>query len=200
MASNFLPQRPDSPAEMAAVYDATVGAANSLVWQAHDVFSQLVMPNWGTAKHGYDRILYGVVMNIMAIVDRLSSYIHPTTSKQTDRMRLTVQALGAGELEARIVIQLWRHTLMHTGTPMSIIVDGRPYSYLLHWGEPHLPTNEHLKLVPQHAPQVLNFGAIPAAENLLALASSHFAEWMASDMKIAEIVGIEVQMRQRQSC
>ena len=136
-------------------------------------------------------------MNIMAIVDRLSNYTQPAKS-QTKRMRRTLEEMGADELEAKVAVQLWRHTLMHTGSPSVVTVDGRKYMWLLQWSEQYLPRDQHLKFQAQDA-GVLNFCAITAVEDLLALARSHFAEWLASEDQITEIVRIETAMHQRQA-
>ena len=199
MAVDTNVPRPEGPAELASAYDGTVGALKSLLWQARDVHDDLVVPRWGTEKHGYDRILYGLVMNIMAIVDRLSKYAHPAKA-QTKRMRRTLEEMGAGELEAKVAVQLWRHTLMHTGSPSVVTVDGRKYLWLLQWSEQYLPRDQHLKLQAQGDPRALNFSAITAVEDLLAIACSHFAEWVASEDHVAEIVRIETEMHQRQAC
>jgi hypothetical protein len=44
-----------------------------------------------------------------------------------------------------LAIQLWRHTLMHTSRPRQLRerASGHVYTYLLHWGAPQLPIEQH---------------------------------------------------------
>ncbi len=42
-------------------------------------------------------------------------------------------------------IQMWRHKLMHTGSPRKLIDEqnGTAVRWLLHWGDEHLPRDQH---------------------------------------------------------
>jgi hypothetical protein len=46
---------------------------NALREETLTIYEELVLPCWGsTDRHGFPRTLYGLVMNTMALVDRLS--------------------------------------------------------------------------------------------------------------------------------
>lgn len=142
-----------------------IDAPQRLRWQATDAVRTLVLPNWGTERHGYDRLLYGVVHNAMALADRLSVYLWPELHdqrKQTQRLRLLFGTRTADKTAAAVAVQLWRHTLTHFGDPVEINDPrtGVSYSWLLHWGSDHLPREQHLTFAdasPGHP--VLAFGA-----------------------------------------
>lgn len=69
---------------------------------------------------------------------------------QTARMRAFLGRFLPRDATAdAIAIQLWRHTLMHTSRPRRLRdrVTGQEYSYLLYWGSPELPADEHYRIV-----------------------------------------------------
>jgi hypothetical protein len=160
------------------VRDGLVGAVAALRWQAQDVMDTLVLPTWTTEKHGYDRLLYGVVMNVMSLADRLSVYRSGTDRDQTKRLRRLFVEMGATPETAGVAVQLWRHTLMHTGLPVTIrdeVSDIR-YQWLLHWGPPHLAAEQHMTLSPGGEDwRVLNFGALTAVDDLGTACADYFA-------------------------
>lgn len=128
------------------------------------VYRNLVLPNWGSPDfHGFPSILYGTIMSAMSLSDRLSCYlVGEAGGDQTKRMRALFETRGHSAESAKVAVQLWRHTLMHTGMP-SIVIDhktGISYHWLLHWGSDHLPKVQHMtfqQLGPNE--RVLNFGA-----------------------------------------
>jgi hypothetical protein len=151
---------------------ATVGTLDRLLWQTQDVLDLLVRPAWGTAKHGYDRLLYGVVMNTMAVADRVSFYREPNEHGQTKRMRALFEEMGAAAEAAAVTVQIWRHSLMHTGEPLPLVdsATGTTYRWLLHWGEDHLPRDQHLTFAEGQGSRVLALGAVYAVADLRAAA------------------------------
>jgi hypothetical protein len=158
--------------DLDVVRHETVGALERLKWQTEDVVNLLVRPTWGTEKHGYDRLLYGVVMSTMALGDRLSFYRWPD-SHQSKRLVALFRDLGADAEAATVTVQMWRHTLMHTGDPITLTnpETGKKYGWLLHWGEEHLPREHHLTLTSQaDRMTILNFGAQYAVTDLHRLA------------------------------
>ncbi len=184
-----------------SVRQETVGALDRLLWQTHDVVDLLVRPSWGTTKHGYDRLLYGVVMNTMALADRLSFYRAPATH-QTVRLRALFSEMGADPEAAAVTVQMWRHSLVHTGDPLPFTDTGTgvKYLWLLHWGEEHLPREEHLTF--SHGPEVrtLAFGALHAAADLYEsaerlLAAAEDDEGLAHGLVEARALLLEKQSR-----
>lgn len=147
---------------------ATVETLDRLLWQTQDVVDLLVRPTWGTEKHGYDRLLYGVVMNTMALADRVSFYREPNERRQTKRLRALFREMGAGAEAAAVTVQMWRHSLMHTGDPMPFVdkATGTTYRWLLHWGEEHLPREQHLTFADGPGFKVLAFGALHTVADL----------------------------------
>lgn len=103
------------------------------MWQTQVAVAVLVRPTWGCAKHGYGRLLYGVVMNTMALVDRLSFYRAPM-QPLTNRLRALLRNMGADAEAAAVTVQMWRHTLIHTGNPIPFTntATGTTYRWLLH--------------------------------------------------------------------
>jgi hypothetical protein len=160
------------------VRDDLVGAVAALRWQAQDVMGTLVLPTWTTEKHGYGRLLYGVVMNVMSLADRLSVYRSGTAKDQTKRLRRLFVEMGTTPDAAAVAVQLWRHTLMHTGLPVTIRDEesNTRYQWLLHWGPPHLAAEQHMTLSPGgEGLWILNFGALTAVDDLGAACADYFA-------------------------
>jgi hypothetical protein len=85
---------------------------------------RIVLKEWGshTPLHGMGRTAYGYVMNCLALVDLLSQYRTGSAKDQTDRMvAFLVDYFGYEERASRVVVKLWRHTLMHTGKPRELL-------------------------------------------------------------------------------
>lgn len=75
----------------------TLGDIDALGRETHIIYEELVLPGWGSPdRHGYPRALYGMVMNAMALIDRLSCYhAGRADGYQTARMRSLMESLGA---------------------------------------------------------------------------------------------------------
>jgi hypothetical protein len=152
----------------------------ALVREIDATRERILLPEWGQQPlHGLPRTAYGYVMNAMALVDLLSQYrAGSSTGPQTPRMvRFLIDYLGYSDLASRVLVQLWRHTLMHTGRPREARGSrtGDRYSYLLQWGEKHLPRADHMQFQPAaHDPRILNLGVQFLAEDLLAGARKYF--------------------------
>jgi len=120
--------------------------------------------------------LYGVVMNTFALADRLSTYRSGGHSRQTERLKGALVEMGSGTEAAAVAVQMWRHTLMHTGMP--VVLEGSMghdrYRWLLHWGEPYLARSHHMTLTAHPEGRVLNFGAMFAVEDLLSMSRAFF--------------------------
>jgi hypothetical protein len=94
-----------------------------LATEMHATHERIVLVEWGshTPLHGMGRTAYGYVMNCLALVDLLSQYRTGSTKGQTDRMAaFLVDYFGYEERVSRVVVKLWRHTLMHTGKPREL--------------------------------------------------------------------------------
>lgn len=178
----------------------TVGTLDRLMRQTQDVVNLLVRPAWGSEKHGYDRLLYGVVMSTMALADRLSFYRAPTTH-QTDRLRALLLEMGADAEAAAVTVQMWRHTLIHTGDPMPITnsATGTTYQWLLHWGEEHLPREQHLTFANAQGVRVLAFGALHALADLHQAAARLLTAAENDDELASRLVTAHDQLLKRQS-
>lgn len=170
------------------------------MWQTQDAVDVLVRPTWGGAKHGYDRLLYGVVMNTMALGDRLSFYLAPT-QPQTDRLRALLRDIGADAEAAAVAVQMWRHTLIHTGDPMPFIntATGTTYRWLLHWGEEHLPRDKHLTFANASGTRVLAFGALYAVADLRQAADELLTAADHDDELASRLVATREQLVTKQS-
>lgn len=160
------------------VRDRMMSDLEDLSRESQDVLETLVRPNWGSPeRHGYGKILYGVVMNTFALADRLSTYRSGRHTRQTERLKDALVAMGSATEAAAVAVQLWRHTLMHTGMPVVLegpVGHGR-YYWLLQWGEPYLTRSHHMTLTSHPEGHVLNFGAMFAVEDLLEMARALFA-------------------------
>ena len=153
------------------IEDEFLDEVDQLLREGEAVFTGLVLPQWGGDLHGYPRTLYGLLMNSFALADRLSFYFAPRSErgKQTERLRAFYRSVGATPDAAAAAVQIWRHTLMHTGLPAAVTdtETGISHRWLLHWGEPHLPREQHMTVVASSATdRVLNVGAIYLAEDL----------------------------------
>lgn len=167
------------------------------------IHNELVLPGWGSEdRHGFPRTLYGTVMNAMALADRLSCYVAGRTGgSQTNRMREVLESMGATGESAAVAVQLWRHTLMHTGYPLQVINSstGIAYRWLLHWG-PQLPREQHMTVIsPAPGDRILNMAAMYLAEDLEVHATALFAQWAedANKRTMAARVHREIAASQR---
>lgn len=177
-------------------------ALEDLYREAQDVRDVLVLPNWGSPKkHGYGRILYGVVKNTFALADRLSAYRAGSALHQTVRLRDAFVSMGADRGAAVVAVQLWRHTLMHTGMPV-ILRDPSTqarYHWLLHWGDPHLPRSHHMMLMAHPEGYVLNFGALFAVEDLRSVSNDFFDEVSGDPARQSVLVGVHERLTRDQT-
>jgi len=69
--------------------------------------------------------------------------------------------LSPNRESCNVAVQIWRHKLMHTGEPRSLVDErtGKTYRWLLHWSE-HLPADQHFTFSETPDPKVLNIGLI----------------------------------------
>lgn len=161
---------------------------------------RIVLEEWGshTPLHGMGRTAYGYVMNCLALVDLLSQYHTGSTKGQTDRMvAFLVDYFGYEERASRVVVKLWRHTLMHTGKPRELLgTSGTRYHYLLQWGSEHLPRDQHMRFQTSAEPRILNIGVLFLAEDLQAAATKYFDEVDASPDLQRQLLDAERKLAQ----
>jgi hypothetical protein len=179
-----------------------LGALARLQWQTQDVVELLVKPKWGGDKHGYDRVLYGTVLSTMALADRLSFYMWPGAAyEQSNRLRALFSKMSEDPEAVAIAVQTWRHTLVHFGDPIMFhdpTTDQR-YSWLLQWGEEHLPRTQHLTFAESNGVRVLAFGAMYFIEDLNRLAADLFDRAQNDALVAAQLGKTHERLLARQS-
>lgn len=124
--------------------------------ESRAVYEGMVRATFGTGSHRFHMTLYGFMMAAFASID-LHSRLWVTDPNrgtkaklpQTARMVAYMNRFLPGTSTAHAVaVQLWRHTLMHTGGPRQIVDrdSRREFSYLLHWSSAQLPAEQHFEL------------------------------------------------------
>jgi hypothetical protein len=133
------------------------------------VYDSLVLPTWCKEFHGLPNVLYGYMMGLMARIDIVSTILYKSDEKnQTKRMILFLNVYCGIELEAaNVLVYVWRHKLMHTGSPQEIKLSNKiSYYWLLHWKE-HLPKEQHLTFQDNGSNQkILNISMIYLANDV----------------------------------
>jgi len=154
--------------------------------EANTIYSTLVLPNWGGELHGFPHTLYGYMMLCFARIDLFSAYWRGNTSNgQTTRMVDFMQAyLSPNRVACSAAVQIWRHKLMHTGQPRSLVDErtGKTYTWLLHWSE-HLPADQHFTFSESPYPKVLNIGLIYLIGDLKTALEKYVAD-LSADAKL----------------
>lgn len=121
--------------------------SRQLIEEAEVAVEQLVKPTWEKHTHHYPATLWAYLMAAFARLDLYSRlWDGDSGAKQTPRMRaFLARYLPRDPIADALAIQLWRHTLMHTSRPRRLReqVSGHVYTYLLHWGAPQLPIEQH---------------------------------------------------------
>jgi hypothetical protein len=140
-------------------------------------------------------------MSTMALADRLSFYMWPDARDQTKRLRALFTEMTPDPEAAAVAVQLWRHTLIHFGDPISFTdtASGVVYSWLLHWGEEHLPRSQHLTFTTANGVRVLAFGALHAIDDLNRLAADLFERAQNNESGAARLVDAHARLVARQS-
>lgn len=149
------------------VKEESLGLAIAAAAEARAVFAELVLPTWGTDRHGWPRTLYGQVMGGFSLLDRFSQ-LAVADDRQTPRMvEFAVRWLKYDPMLSNIAVQMWRHGLMHTGQPQRLIDSraGNTWRWLLHWGSSHLPREQHM-----------TWSTSGPGENILNFALLHFLD------------------------
>ena len=125
--------------------------------------------------------LYGYTMGLFARMDLMSAYWRGTFKDQSARMvSFMTTYVQPDRMANSVAVQTWRHKLMHTAAPRELKdpQGGAPYRWLLHWGDEHLPREQHFQFQPgNHNLNLSPFGLI---ENTRAAVSGYLADLGAS--------------------
>lgn len=116
--------------------------------ESRTVYESLVLPGWGGAQHGLPDTLYGYLMGVFARLDLASAYRVGTEERQSARMvEFMTVYVNPDRLVNSVLVQVWRHKLMHTASPRALVdrARGVTYRWLLHWGDEHLPREQHMR-------------------------------------------------------
>jgi hypothetical protein len=170
------------------IADQLIARAAAMEFETAIVYDELVRPGWGSAtRHGYPRVLYGLVMSAMAALEEVSAYAFPRTRDRTGKMeRLLREDFAAADSVPEITVKLWRHVLMHRGDPQPLrqVSTGHTYLWLLHWSDRELPPQQQLTVSSAGELRVLNMALLPLLESHSAVARRLKQAW-ASDVAAA---------------
>ena len=158
------------------VRDETVGLIVAAETEATTLFDELVVPTWGTDRHGWPRTLYGHIMGAFSLLDRVSQLASGDRTNQTRRMVwFAASWLQYDRMLSGVAVHMWRHSLMHTGEPQRLIDSRGPttWRWLLHWGS-HLPREHHLTESGDAQDRILNFALLYFLQDLHKGASEWF--------------------------
>lgn len=187
--------------EFEQIRSATIADIGALEREVKLVYHELVLPRWGDPVwHGLPRTLYGYMMLTLSTVDLLSVFRHGLQD-QTARMRSFLAGnMSYATLEAAVAVQLWRHTLMHTGSP-SVVTErgtGERFRWLLHWGADHLPRDQHMHLVTGDGSRILGVGLEYLVQDLEVAARQLFSQAERDDNQRDEVVARHRLLEARQ--
>lgn len=135
---------------------------NRLEREVMEVYEGLVLPTWGKEMHGFPQTLYGYMMECFSYIDLLSAYWKGNENDQTKRMLSFMNTyIRSASEENSVAIQVWRHKLMHTSRPRSLMNENtnKVYYWLLHWYE-HLPEEQHFTFCETNDRKILNVGLV----------------------------------------
>ncbi len=145
------------------------------------VYKELVLPGWNGAQHGLTNTLFGYMMCTFSRIDLISAYWRGTfksqSESQSDRMvSFMDEYMNPDRLTNSLAVKVWRHKLMHTSSPRKMRYKGTCliYEWLLHWGDDHLPREQHFKFQPGGL--VLNLSLSGLIDNTRTAAESYRAD------------------------
>lgn len=128
------------------IADQLIACVTALDLEARQVYSAVVLPAWDSQPHRYPVTLYGLIMACFSIIDLASQYCEGRTGNATHRICSFMDQYISSNREANdVAIQMWRHSLMHTGKPR-VLCDTRTsvrYNWLLHWSPEKLAPLTH---------------------------------------------------------
>ena len=154
---------------------------NRLAAEAEVVYRTIVLPGWNGLNHGMPDTLYGYMMGIFARIDLMSAHWRGTFNDQSARMVSFLTNYVQPDRNANsVAVQTWRHKLMHTAAPRELKDPhgGAPYRWLLHWGDEHLPRQQHFQF--QTGNNNLNLSLFGLIDNTRTAATGYLAVLNAS--------------------
>lgn len=144
----------------------------SFEYEVNTTYCSLVVPHWSQApwRNRLPHVLYGCVMWSFAWVDRLSSLWRGQvgTRGQSKRMADFLETyLKYDRAVASFAIKLWRHTLMHTAEPRTLLENstGLEHRWLLHWGS-ELRRDQHMTVTTSGQMRILNMALLHLVADL----------------------------------
>jgi hypothetical protein len=155
-----------------------------LTHEADMIYQQVVLPEWGGPNHGMPSTLYGYIMSAFAHIDLVSVHWHGSKELQSQRMTTFMTSYMHPEHNINsLAVQMWRHNLMHTGAPRQLVdsKSGRTFRWLLHWGDEHLPRDQHFKL--QTAEPIFNMSLFGLLDDIEHANDKYHAE-LSNDQKL----------------
>jgi hypothetical protein len=184
------------------IRDAITAELAELVAEVEVCRTDLMIPGLGkTPPTFYSRVLFGFVMSAMSFVDLLSRYRY-TDASQTPRMvRLFTDYLGAEDLAAAVAVQMWRHGLMHTGCPVTLVdaASDEKFEWYLVWDSPgveYLGSNAHLgfQVDPPRHRRILNMTLTRLVKDLLIAGTGVFDDLAVSHEDRARVEKVHVEV------
>lgn len=166
--------------DLSAVHDKLIADLEAFERELNTVYSSLVIPHWVGELHGFPHTLYGYMMLCFARIDLFSAYWEGDSSQkgQTQRMIEFMQRYLSPNREAcSVAVQMWRHKLMHTGEPRSLVDEHsrKVYRWLLHWWE-HLPADQHFTFSETTDSKILNIGLVYLIRDLKRALQKYLAD------------------------
>ena len=132
-----------SEAKASTILDALRYDCDALIAEATAIRVRLAEAEGGY----YFMSLYALLMGVFSQIDLYSSLWKGSTGKgQTARMRGFLDRFSGRDPEASVLaVQLYRHTLMHTGRPRLLLNEttGTYHAFLLHWGRARADERAH---------------------------------------------------------
>jgi len=159
--------------------------------EAKMVYEKLVKPYWEDEQlHGFPHCLYGFMMRCFAHIDLSSLYWKGNGGNQTRRMvdYLEQYEIAPDRVSANVALKMWRHSLMHTGAPRTVVnkKTRRSYKWLLHWSDEKLSAEaRHFTFSGATDPRILNFALISLIADLRR-ASEQYLKDLARDRTLQE--------------
>ena len=155
----------------------------------------LVLPGWLGPQHGLPNSLYGYIMGVFSRLDLMSAYWRGSFATQSVRLVdfMTTYIQPDRRINS-ILVQVWRHKLMHTSSPRELLDEqaALTYRWLLQWGDDHLPRDQHMKFQPNG--QNLNLSLVGLIEDLRRAASEYLAEMRSSPTLEANYDKVELEL------
>ena len=161
--------------------------AGEIHWIHSDVVSHHYLTAYKEPPYGFHHTCHAFMMLTFAWVDAMSAFwaggrkhrnpngavAHHEWTDQTERMVAFLDAYYAQQTDInRVVVEMWRHTLMHEGKPREIKDRaGQYYSWSLLW---EMNASRHYTIIPAlppdtgkpHTLYIIQIGLLPLIDDL----------------------------------